>query len=192
VRPAEIPELQLVWPAAEHLDGYRAALARGWSPDNVRDEDAAREEIEQIDRDPEAFVRSQVDREARNGPVVLPDGSRVPRIPGYRRWLWDGEFAGVIGFRWQPGSTQLPPYCLGHIGFAVVPWKRGRGYAKRALELLLPDTRNEGLDYVELTTDTWNHASQRVIEANGGILVERSVLPVWYGKGELLRFRIHL
>jgi len=41
--------------------------------------------------------------------------------------MWDDEFAGSIGFRWQPGTSALPPHCLGHIGYAVVPWKQGRG-----------------------------------------------------------------
>jgi predicted acetyltransferase len=85
----------------------------------------------------------------------------VRRLPGYRRWMWDGELCGVIGFRWQPGSNELPPHVLGHIGFAVVPWKRKRGYATRALALLLPELRDTGLEYVKLTTDTDNVASAR-------------------------------
>ena len=60
--------------------------------------------------------------------------------------MWDGEFCGSIGFRWQPGTSALPPYCLGHIGYSVVPWKQRRGYATKALALLLPDARKEGLD----------------------------------------------
>ncbi len=45
--------------------------------------------------------------------------------------------AFLIGLRWQRGSEALPPYCLGHIGYAVVPWKQGRGYATRALREVL-------------------------------------------------------
>jgi predicted acetyltransferase len=104
--------------------------------------------------------------------VALPDGSTVLRLPGYHKWMWDGEFCGVIGFRWQPGTTELPPTCLGHIGFSVVPWKRRKGYATAALASLLPDAREQGLAYVDLTADVGNVASQRVIAANGGTLVE--------------------
>ena len=43
------------------------------------------------------------------------------------------------------GTEALPPTCLGHIGYAVVPWKRGRGYATRALAMLLPEARKEGV-----------------------------------------------
>jgi predicted acetyltransferase len=183
--------MQLVWPAPEYLSSYTRALGRAWSPDNLRPE-AAREELERIARDPARFLAEQVDREAKGPAVDLPDGSTVPRLPGYRRWLWDGEFCGVIGFRWQPGTTELPPYCLGHIGFSVVPWKRRKGYATRALQLLLPEAKQEGLAYVELTTDATNVGSQRVIESNGGQLVERFYKPAVYGGAESLRFRIYL
>lgn len=183
--------MELVWPAEPYLASYAAALERGWSPDNVRGEAAAREELEQIARDPAAFLRAQVDREAKGPPITLPDGSTVTRLPGYRRWMWDGEFCGSIGLRWQPGTSALPPYTLGHIGYAVVPWKRRRGYATRALGLILSEARAEGLEYVEITTDPDNVASQRVAMANGGVLVERFPAP-WYGPGERLRFRIDL
>lgn len=185
-----IQPMQLVWPAAEYLSGYVQALRQGWSPDNLRPE-AAIEELAQIEQDADGFLAEQVDREAKGPPVILPDGRTAPRLPGYRQWMWDGEFCGAIGFRWQPGSTDLPPYCLGHIGYAVVPWKRGRGYATRALQLLLPQAKAEGLAYVELTTFADNIPSQRVIEANGGELIERFRKPE-YRDAESLRFRIML
>ena len=175
----------------QYLPSYVHALEQGWSPDNLRP-DAWHEELEEIKRDPRRFLAQQVDRKAEGPPVHLPDGSTVPRLPGYHKWMWDGEFCGVIGFRWQPGTTELPPHCLGHIGYSVVPWKRAKGYATRALELLLPEARQEGLAYVELTTDADNVASQRVIEANGGMVVERFNKPAGYGGAASLRYRIAL
>jgi len=184
-------EVILVWPTLEHLPSYVAALERDWSPDTLRPE-AAREELEQIAADPAAFVAAQVDREGAGPPVTLPDGTKMKRLPGYRRWIWDGEFCGVIGLRWQPGTEALPAHVLGHIGFSVVPWKRKRGYATRALALILEDAAREGLRYVELTTKLENVASQRVIEANRGRLIERFTTPGEYGERAALRFRIDL
>jgi len=195
-RPNEHPTsitdalMELVWPSAPNLASYVQALERGWSPDNLRPE-AAEDELARIARDPNRFLAEQVDREAKGPPVTLPDGSSARRLPGYRKWMWDGEFCGVIGFRWQPGTVELPPHVLGHIGFAVVPWKRQNGYATRALASILPDAREQGLPYVELTTDASNVASQRVITANGGTVVERFHKPAAYGGAESLRFRIY-
>jgi predicted acetyltransferase len=182
--------MELVTPSLAYLDGYADALQRGWSADNIRLDVAAREELAKIAADPAAFVASMENREAKGGPVTLPDGSKMARLPGFRRWMWDGEFCGSIGFRWQPGTAALPPHVLGHIGYAVVPWKRGRGYATQALRLMLGEARREHLAYVELTTDPDNEVSQKVITANGGVFVERFAAAA-YGKDEL-RWRIAL
>jgi predicted acetyltransferase len=183
--------MTLVWPQQRHLASYVAALERGWSADNLRPA-AAQEELAQIAADPQRFLASLVDRDARGGPVTLPDGSTIARLPGFRRWLWDGEFCGSIGLRWPRGGGPLPAQVLGHIGYAVVPWKQRRGYATRALALILDDARAEGLPHVEITTDPDNLASQRVIVANGGVLAERFVKHAAYGHVDGLRFRIDL
>jgi predicted acetyltransferase len=189
-------ELQLVVPAMEFLPSYVAALERGWSPDNIRGLAAAQEELEHIRADAAEFVSLMVDREAKGPRVVMPDGSTVPRIPGYRMWAWDGEFCGSLGFRWQPGTAELPAHVLGHIGYAVVPWKQGRGIATRALALLLDEVRKEGLPCVEITTDLENLASQKVLLANGAVLIGQfrklAVYGTVHGRRESLKYRIDL
>ena len=184
--------LALLTPDLDHLPDFVNALQRGWSPDNVRGEEAARDLLQAAAKDPAGLVAGMDDPEARAGPIVLPDGSRVERLPGYHRWLWDDGFCGVIGFRWRPGTAALPAHVLGHIGYAVVPWRRGRGHATRALALLLPPIARQGLPWVELTTDPDNLPSQKVILSNGGYLVERFRKAAAYGGGESLRFRIDL
>jgi predicted acetyltransferase len=183
--------MQLIRPAQEHLPSFVSALERGFHP-NPRGEQGARDELERARKDPALYIELQDDREGRGPPIALPNGATVPRLPGFQRWMWDGEFCGVIGFRWQPGTTDLPPHCLGHIGYAVVPWKQGRGYATQALRDMLPEVKLEGLSFVEITTDPDNVASQRVIESNGGVLVERFTKPPEYGSTQGLRFRIAL
>jgi predicted acetyltransferase len=158
----------------------------------VRGEAATREELERIARDPDAFLARLVDKKAKGHPIQLPDGSVVPRLPGYIRWMWDGEFCGSIGLRWQPGTEVLPAHCLGHIGYAVVPWKRRRGYATQALKEMLVDANAEGLRYVEITTRPDNIASRRVIEANGGVFLEEFVTPLALGGFRELRYRVNL
>ena len=155
----------LVVPHRDGLAGYEAALATGWSPINVRDVSA--EQLAALRKDRDAFLDSL---SRQGGTIDLGDGRIVPKLPIRPFWIWDGEFCGVIGLRFQPGTEELPPHVSGHIGFAVVPWKRGRGYATRALAEILPVAREVGLRRVLLTCDHDNKGSRRVIEANGGIL----------------------
>jgi predicted acetyltransferase len=185
--------LELRTPSLDLLPGFVDALHRGWSRDNVGLEKTIADDLRRIAEDAPAFVASLDDVAAAGGPITLPDGTQFARLPGYNRWLWDGEFCGSIGFRWQPGTSDLPPQVLGHIGYSVPEWKRGQGYATRALALILPDARARGLTHVDLTTDTGNIPSQRVITANGGVLVERFATPAAYDHaGDKLRFRITL
>ena len=186
--------LELVVPGERYLASYLDALRRGWSPDNIGGAEAAVEEVAEIEQGPARFIAQRADdREAKGGPVEMPDGSTVQRLPGFNRWLWDGELCGSIGFRWQPGTAELPPHVLGHIGYSVVPWKRGRGYATKALALMLNEARVEGLPSVQLTTDSDNLASRRAILANGGKLIEEFRKPAQYGSARgCLRYRIML
>ena len=189
--------MHLVRPGPQHLAEYTAALERGWSADNLRGAAAAREELDRIAADPVAFLALMDDPDALGPPVTLPDGTVKPRLPSLRRWMWvdsadGGGFAGSIGLRWAKDGAPLPPHVLGHIGYAVVPWQRRRGYATQALAALLPLARAQGLSSVEITTDPDNTASQRVVTANGGVLVERFDKGAAYGHAPGLRFRIEL
>lgn len=185
-------EPTLVPASLDRLPAYLEALERGWPPDNSRGAVAAVEQRAMIADDPGLFVSRQEDVQALGGPILLPDGSRVPRLPGVSRWIWDGAFCGVLGFRWQPGTAVLPPHVLGHVGFAVVPWKRGSGYAAAAVRSILPEARALGLPHVDLTTDPDNVAARRSIERAGGRLIERFAKPSAYGGGDALQYRIAL
>ncbi len=159
----------LVAPSVERLPQYAAALEQGWSPNNLRD--VSGEQLAAIRADAAAFIADLTRREG--GTVTLGGGRVVPRLPGPVFWIWDGEFCGSISLRYVPGTEELPPHVSGHIGYGIVPWKRRRGYATRALALLLPIARDHGLKRAQLTCDDDNFASYRVIEANGGVLAER-------------------
>lgn len=184
--------MKLVRPSLAALPAYVHALERGWSPDNERGREAAEDELARIELSPSKFVDSLVDLRGSGSPVQLPDGSLVQRLPGFRQWLWDGGFCGSINLRWQPGTPALPWYCLGHVGYSVVPWKQRLGYATRALGLLLPSAREQGLPWIELTADAGNVASQKVILANGGVLLGEEDKPAAFRSGRLHRYRIVL
>lgn len=183
--------LELVVPGRLHLPSYRDALERGWSPNTVRPE-VALVELAEIAADTEAYLARKTDLEGANPPLVMADGSRRPRLPGFTRWMWDGSFVGSINFRWQPGTAELPPHVLGHIGYTVVPWKRRRGHATTALRLFLGELAAFDLPYIELVTDAANRASQRVIVANGGRFIEQFPQLDEHGGGEGRRYRIPL
>lgn len=184
--------MELVKPTLEYLPGYVDALKRGWHADNTRGADAIQEDLDAIEKDAARFVELMTDVEALGPGFTLPDGTVVPRIPGYRKWMWDGEFCGTIGFRWQEGTHDLPPTCLGHIGYSVVPWKRRRGYASAALAEILKDVPSRGLDYVDITTDLDNIGSQKVIAANGGVLQWQFTKSYHHGGTEGLLYRIYV
>jgi predicted acetyltransferase len=178
--PSTTAPISLVTPSLEYIASYRSAQLRGWDwDDEAREHDDDRELIAALTKqEPGTFI-------------TLADGSQVPRIPGFKKWIWDGEFSGSIGLRWQPGTTALPPHCLGHIGYAVVPWKQKRGYATQALRLIIEEARILHMEYVELTTDKDNLASIKVIESNGGRFVEEFIKPPSSGSKSGCRFRIY-
>jgi predicted acetyltransferase len=64
------------------------------------------------------------------------------------------------------------------------------------VQLVWPSRENlgraEGLRYVDVVTGPDNPASERVIERNGGVLVEEFVTLPSLGNKSQLRYRVHL
>lgn len=158
--------ISLVIPSHAYLPSYVAALKTGWSPDNTQD--LHEEHLVSIRRDAAAFLNDLV---AVTGTIRHADGTVTARLPNKLFWIWDGEFCGLLSLRWQTGTDALPDYCPGHLGYTVVPWKRGRGYATAAVAQALAEARRTGLQRLFAAVDADNTASRRVIEKNGGIKV---------------------
>ncbi len=175
--------IMLVPPSLTRLPGYVEALRRGWSPNtsyNVSGEQLALHD-ESPDRLLHELTRS-------DGTARLTDGTLVPRLPSRLFWIFGREFCGSINLRFVPGTEDLPPTCSGHIGYSIVPWKQRRGFATRALALVLPVACEVGLRRVLVTCDDDNVGSRKVIQANGGVfagvqpsakLEEKSKLLFW-------------
>lgn len=183
--------MEIVRPREIHLASYADALKRAIDLGTTKIE-RAQGKLTEIAADPSLFLAKQEDPEALGGDIKLPDGTYVPRIPEKTRFLWDGEVCGTINFRWQVGTTVLPDYYLGHIGFEVFSWKRNMGYASEALRQILPEAIELGMPFVELVTNADNLSSQKVIAKNGGVLFERFIQHQAYGGVDGLKFRIYL
>lgn len=93
---------------------------------------------------------------------VAPDGSRVA--------------LGVSKLRYS--LTPKLEDVGGHIGYAIRPDERGKGYGTLILALTLPYARALGLERVLLTCDADNIRSARVIARNGGVLTSEGHSPL--------------
>ncbi len=80
----------------------------------------------------------------------------------------DGELVGRTSLRFS--LNEFFASRGGHVGYAVVPRHRRRGYASEILRQSLIILRAEGVERVLVTCDETNVASARTIELNGGVL----------------------
>jgi len=97
----------------------------------------------------------------------LPDGY----VPGTKYFLLEEgnpKILGVIDIRHSLNDHLLNRG--GHIGYAVAPSERRKGYAMQQLRLALEICRDMGLSPVLITCDQDNIASAKVIQKNGGVL----------------------
>jgi len=79
----------------------------------------------------------------------------------------DGRILGMINFRHYL-NEYLAEYA-GHIGYAIRPSERRKGYGKSMLLLCLERCREFGLDKVLIACEEWNEASRRTILTCGGV-----------------------
>lgn len=122
----------------------------------------------------------------------ISHGENLPQgyVPGDEFWLLEPSLERILGIIRL--RHRLTPYLEergGHIGYAIRPLERRKGYGTQMLAMLLawvrdPDwraARRLALRRVLVTCDSDNTASARIIEANGGVLENR----VW-SEGELI------
>ena len=181
----------LVAPSMATLPSFTEAIRRVQKLDDPRFAWEVKR-LAAIEAAPEKFIADRMDLEAKRPDIELDDGTLVAPLPAIEYWMWDGQVCGAINLRWLPGTTDLPTYCLGHIGYGVFPWKQRQGYATKALSLMLPHAKEIGLPFVDLVTDIENIYSQRTIMANGGFLVETFEKPSTSGGEPAYKFRINL
>jgi predicted acetyltransferase len=115
----------------------------------------------------------------------LPEG----RVPSKEFWIIDAEgYAGriILGLSYAPDPDRVGH----HVGYAVRPSKRRLGYASQALRCLLEESRKLKIFKLMPICDASNVASRKVIERNGGVLLDG--IPVDKARYGGLRFMIDL
>ncbi|MGY5779971.1 GNAT family N-acetyltransferase [Rhizobium sp. LEGMi135b] len=162
-------DLSLVEPSQLNLQDFEHALMRGWSPDPRRQQDKSfiETELKTLRQDRQAFLAGLTAGEVVATSVANRELQCLSIQPF---WIWDGAFCGYITFRYLPGISQLPLHVPGHVGYSVVPWKQGRGYATQALRRLLSVAQMAGFAKISIICNEDNLASKRVIEKAGGVL----------------------
>ncbi|MBN2296461.1 MAG: GNAT family N-acetyltransferase [Pirellulales bacterium] len=115
--------------------------------------------------------------------IDLPEGF----VPSNTYWLVrdNSTILGTLSLRHRLNENLRK--IGGHIGYAIRPSQRNKGYATRMLEMALPKARELGLSRVLVTCNTENRASARVIEKNGGVLEGEKPI-VHEGKSLILRY----
>lgn len=108
-------------------------------------------------------------------------GLKDDGVPSSTFWLIDkGKWVGHCNIRHclNPRLTESG----GHIGYAIHPEERHKGYGRKILELALKKARGLGLGRVLVTCKAENTASRKIIEANNGILEDERTV-----KGKITR-----
>lgn len=154
---------ELILPTVRLRDSWLAARDE-WGR-GVHQDGSGLHESDDVDS-PEGF-RAWVERLHQEGDRSAPPADG--RVHSSYWWIVEDErYLGAIALRHELNAFLLE--AGGHIGYGVRPSARRRGLATWALSAVLPEARALGLERVLVTCADTNLGSQRVIEANGGVL----------------------
>lgn len=167
---------KLILPNEQYKESFLEALKEFHAEGNE-----LRYDIENIDKNFDAFIKNVEDRIAGYDPDQA--------VPDTLFWLVDNnEFIGRVSLRHRL-NEKLKQYG-GHIGYYIRPTKRRMGYGYIAMELTLPEAKKLGIQNVLVTCDDDNEASQKIIQKFGGIL--QDTIQTEYSKKPLMRWWINL
>jgi len=169
--------MKLVNPSLHYQEQYLQALEEGKTESTTTMLNAPAE-----GQSFAAFVQVLIDN-AKG--LQLPEGY----VPQSNYWLIDNDtFIGSVSIR-----HKLTEFLLkegGSIGYYIRPSKRNLGYGRKILELALLEAKKLGLTKVLITCDDTNIGSQKIIEANGGVL--ENIIELKEGHPKKMRYWISL
>lgn len=85
---------------------------------------------------------------------------------------------GFIQIRHQSSHSQdVPTDFASHVYYEIKPEYRNQGYGIKILQLGLEEARKIGLKEIMITCYDDNIASKKIIETNGGVLVDSYTIP---------------
>lgn len=122
------------------------------------------QDIDQVAADVSAFVAQL--RNDENRELVAAD-----RVPETHYWLLRRDHdtdTFVARGSIRHDLTEHLRHIGGHIGYAVRPSERRKGYGTEILRLMLPEAKRLGINPVLITCDADNVGSRKIIERNGG------------------------
>ncbi len=112
---------------------------------------------------------------------ALPADEKTGFVPAYKFDILraaDGAAIGKIDLRL---GYVRNTYFGGNIGYEVEEAFRGNGYAARAVQLVLPLAKRQGMPYAIISCGVENAASRATILHAGGTLVETVAIPSYCG-----------
>lgn len=161
--PLNLPMPFLVHPSIEYRTSYLTALREFRQEGRHNDV-----EVNRLAEDFGAFVDDLRRRET--------DEPEFGRVRETFFWMVeDGQYIGRVSIR-HTLNARLEKLG-GHIGYEIRPTKRKRGYGTLILALSLPEVRKMGIERALITCDSTNIGSRKIIEANGGKLIDETLLP---------------
>lgn len=148
----------LIHPTIDYKDSFIAAVHE-FEKEGIRPP----WNYEKLDEHFDEYVEALLARESDPLPSFVPQTDY---------WLIaNGVYAGRIGLR-HLLTVSLQRFG-GHIGYQIRPVMRQKGYGTLQLKLVLPKAWAIGLKRVLITCDDDNIGSYKIIENNGGILIDK-------------------
>jgi len=143
------------------------------------------EMLQEIAKDENGFINSVKSMTFEEYKQWLINNDAISRGEGLESWMvpqsifWLFKDGRPVGFgKVRHTLTENLRIEGGHIGYAIRPSERNKGYGTMLLKSLLQEAKKLGIEKVLLTIRTNNYASIKVALKNNGVIEKRN--KKWY------------